>query len=265
MWLPNRNTPKNNDPRSNLPNPNPRQFGSMITLHDREQQYLAVSNTNWLQRALQALIDLTIEEDDPQIVQDLRKFRKDGLLGVGSPILQAAWSNLLNSSSISNIEQTKFLLQVLADFNLLVFHQKDLCFLPSLLPTHHANTQALFLDFLEVSHPIYFQFHYAMSSHAQFISGTEVNDHFLPPGLFRHLVSDCAKLEGWKWAEHRYKDLMSYTVADGIVLLSTKSTWIRLSVMVPKSCHKGTKVGEYYKTVSDEVNKIIDGRFPGKC
>ena len=242
-----------------------RQFGTLITLHDRRRQYLAISNISWLRKAFQSLVGLDgTNIDDPQTVHDLTKLRKDGLLSVGSPLLQEVWSDLFDASSINKIEQTKFLLQVFADFDLLVFQQKDLCFIPSLLQTNRANTQALFPDFSEVLHAIYFQFHYTKCSHAQFISGAEVNDHFLPPGLFGHLVSDCAKLEGWKWAEHRYQNLMSYTVADGIVLLSTKSTWIKLSVIVPKLCHKGTKVGGYYKTVSDEVNKIIDDRYPGK-
>ena len=57
---------------------------------------------------------------------------------------------------------------------------------------------------------------------------------------------------------------MTYTVADGIVVLSTRFTWIKLSVMVPRLCAQAAKVAEYYKTVSGGINRIMDKKHPGK-
>ena len=49
---------------------------------------------------------------------------------------------------------------------------------------------------------------------------------------------------GWKWTEHRYKDLASYTADDGVIVLSTQSVCIKMEVLIP-GAHTAIELERY--------------------
>ncbi len=173
-------------------------------------QYV-IPNAQWLIDVLKAII--TLEQFYPQGISnetyiDLQRLKNEGLINVRSPLLDVLWKDFLQGDEAQEKQgKIRFLLRLMAQFDLLVFHsqvEKEDCIIPSLLPIYDGNNELSLAGFTAVAHPIYYRFHASLASHSDFKDGAAANDEFLPIGLFQRLMSKCAKRDGWRWADCRY-------------------------------------------------------------
>ena len=195
-----------------------------------------VTNPQWLVNVFRAII--TLDEyypDDPRVKQDLKKLKSNGLLKKDGPLLEALWGEFLITSDANRKQDIiSYLLKLMAQFDLVIHHTDKNFLVPSLLPLSTETSRSLFSDMISMVPPLFFRFHSSLESHEDFLEGSETYDHFLPVGLFQRLISRCVKI-GWRWGDYKFQDLVSFLVGDSVIVLSSRSTWIKLEVLIPNN------------------------------
>ena len=199
-------------------------------------QSFVVTNPQWLANVFRAII--TLDEyypTDSRVEQDLEMLKTEGLLKKDGPLLEALWGDFLTTSDANRKQDMiSYLLNLMAQFDLLIYHTDKICLVPSLLPLCTESSKSMFPDMVSMVSPLYLRFHSSLDSHEDFLAGLKTYDHFLPVGLFQRLISRCVKI-GWRWGDYKFQDLVSFLVGDSVIVLSSRSTWIKLEVLIPNN------------------------------
>ena len=235
--------------------------GDLTYLPTPELKNYVIPNPQWLCNVFRAVINMEgFFPVDTEIEESLDRLKKEGRLERHTSLLPTIWKDVVKTTD-KNEEQEiiKFLLNLMIEFDLAVSHSDKICFVPNMLPYSPGYSEDLYPDMVQCATALYFRFHSSRDSHEDFLEGSTLYDQFLPYGIFQRLISRCVKL-GWSWAEHKYRDLVSYSNEDCKIILSSQSAWIKLEILI--SCNPVANIAvdldKYRNTLAREIDNLVD-------
>ncbi len=216
-----------------------------------------IPNPQFLVNVFRSVINLDqFFPEDTETQEDIDKLRKDGMLRRNLSLLSVLWDEVLQSTKEEEKETViEFLLNIMEEFDMIVPHREKMFFVPNMLPWSPGTTESLFPNMIQTAPALYFLFHSSTDSHESFLEGSTMYDQFLPYGLFQRLISRCVKL-GWRWLEHKYRDLVSYRSDDCVVVLSSQSSWIKLEVLVADN-NTAVEFDKFNRNISRELKTML--------
>ena len=236
--------------------------GDLTYFSTPELESFVISNPQWLMNVFRAII--TLDEfypDDPALDVDIDSLKNEGLIKTNSQLLPELWQQFIpkGEKKFQN-EVIVFLLNLMVQFDLVVKHTTDKFLVPCLLPASRSTTKMLFPEMISAAPALYLRFHSSKQSFEDFKEGSKTNDQFLPHGLFPRLISRLVKA-GWKWTEHKYQDLVSYTCDNCVIVLSTHSVWMKAEVLVPDT-FTVVDLQKYSNCLTSEIDTILSAYIP---
>ncbi len=207
--------------------------GDLTYLSDSTMKDFVIVNAQWLVNVFTKIItiDKYYAQGTVANQKDLDQLKKDGLIrkqGKHGSLLADLWKEFLHGVQEEKNASVEYLTKLMCEFDLMMEQGDQYYQVPCLLK-EHAN-----LEQLETDNPtIYLQFHATRESHEDFLQGNTISDHFLPPALFHQLrcrLATCRSLPWRRDPKLNQRNRFRLKVGDQQIILSSQSTWIRLSV-----------------------------------